>query len=1192
MANNQTLKDAIASVVKTNGNNEITGQLMQNALFSIINQFGSGSVFMGIATPTTAPGTPDVNQFYIAETPGTYSNFNGFILTDGLVFLNNKSGTWTGTVIKLPSNEMLKSVASGQNVNAFYQGGYVNTSANAFDFPVTSGDPNLHKVVITNCIEGQQWILISDRANQAYCWINSAGKQISRGTNGIGVFEVTAPAGAVRLAVTLEITQTVKLGDWQKQAVILKNMFYKHILDQLASINTEIAEIQDELKNIVVVSYENLNLLALPFKNGSDNMLELSDRVIAVSNSGITDLKFNDTDARFNLKTISAISNDVVNYRPYLLYRIYRKDFLNFDFSEKLEMCFAGGFDFKRNGVAQSGVRQFYVTLYYGVSDEEIRNINTFDLSINQPNKLTYIQGTASPSGTAPIANPDKDFNKTQGTISGMYIYNIPIYPSIIVNGVEQPFSGVILTPVVWVQTEAQLLVVPKEMVSYPTIAKVGYNSVNNLLDLPYSVADLDNPIYPASFFLGSNGKIRPELLPSISGTTETEISFATSDKIAFYGCSYTESYYAIKNKSWVNKLSNLLDLPLANFGVSGNRIVDISSRLRANTNPYGSVGIKQLKPSHIAIQNIGNETLHTSNVGTLEMYMAQVEEAVENAKNVGAIPLLGTEHIIGNVGLDSALREYAENNGILYVPVGTIVQKVMPSVSGRFFGGAHPGTRTNESTVEEWQNVLRNIDIKQSIKVFRVREEYLPNVTGISNLNYDALFDRVKKFIEINVGEKALDETNTSWQYYDNLANTGLYNSPTSQNEYLGLISGANLSFNKYALIEFISPKVKVTATIKIKGSSGLKFYLKNSNVPIAPYSISRNNGAFQVSKEIYDGFNDLPGEAYTSNSSGAVQITYAGKYASEEMGGYWLIFNANDTLTGGAGVLTKVSGGATTAYQRCYFNLSRYTAGFFAGMHKPEGNFEEIAGTYDNGTYTIEVSDYKFWQYDKLRLIIESPATFNLSDAKCIVTGGINKVTRLSKMKIKDSGELNLTTDTGFGSTVWNDVWQKDDGIEFAQMPTNVRDYPALNPYNSHVVLTELEPGFSNKIKKTFTITPSRGYRTLIVRVTARMFPKIFNTTVDDDYFTTTRQITTTSFDYGKLCLAIGMGGIPAVHKRLVGIGWAEKYFELTIPPFLEAFDLSLYREPGDFNIDWSLADSFPLQVNDISVALKQSV
>jgi hypothetical protein len=56
MGNYDELKQAVSDVIKTNGNQEITGQVLQNTLLSIINIVGANATFVGIATPTTIPG--------------------------------------------------------------------------------------------------------------------------------------------------------------------------------------------------------------------------------------------------------------------------------------------------------------------------------------------------------------------------------------------------------------------------------------------------------------------------------------------------------------------------------------------------------------------------------------------------------------------------------------------------------------------------------------------------------------------------------------------------------------------------------------------------------------------------------------------------------------------------------------------------------------------------------------------------------------------------------------------------------------------------------------------------------------------------------------------------------------------------------------------------------------------------------
>lgn len=93
MANYQTLKSAIQQVVKTNGNNEITGALLQQSLLAMINSLGAGFQFMGVATPAMNPGTLDQNAFYLA-TSGTYTNFSNIVVNDDEIAILKYSGQW------------------------------------------------------------------------------------------------------------------------------------------------------------------------------------------------------------------------------------------------------------------------------------------------------------------------------------------------------------------------------------------------------------------------------------------------------------------------------------------------------------------------------------------------------------------------------------------------------------------------------------------------------------------------------------------------------------------------------------------------------------------------------------------------------------------------------------------------------------------------------------------------------------------------------------------------------------------------------------------------------------------------------------------------------------------------------------------------------------------------------------------
>lgn len=105
MGNYEELKAAVASVIKTNGNQEITGQVLQNTLTTLISQVGANATFAGIATPETAPGTPDQNVFYIAGQSGVYANFGGYEVAKNAVAFNNVGGNWVATELNLLSSD-------------------------------------------------------------------------------------------------------------------------------------------------------------------------------------------------------------------------------------------------------------------------------------------------------------------------------------------------------------------------------------------------------------------------------------------------------------------------------------------------------------------------------------------------------------------------------------------------------------------------------------------------------------------------------------------------------------------------------------------------------------------------------------------------------------------------------------------------------------------------------------------------------------------------------------------------------------------------------------------------------------------------------------------------------------------------------------------------------------------------------
>lgn len=123
MANYQNLKNAITNAIKTNGNQEITGNVMQSTLISIVNSLASGRIYKGYAVPTTNPGTPDENVFYICIRPGEYVNFGNAVLKPNSIgiFTNSNSAGWTLSQEQIYFNEF--------NLNVYKPGQYDLISA-------------------------------------------------------------------------------------------------------------------------------------------------------------------------------------------------------------------------------------------------------------------------------------------------------------------------------------------------------------------------------------------------------------------------------------------------------------------------------------------------------------------------------------------------------------------------------------------------------------------------------------------------------------------------------------------------------------------------------------------------------------------------------------------------------------------------------------------------------------------------------------------------------------------------------------------------------------------------------------------------------------------------------------------------------------------------------------------------------
>lgn len=161
MANYETLKTAIQQVIKTNGNNEITGALLQQSLLAMINSLGVGYQYVGIATPSTNPGTPDAKVFYFAFANGAYPNFGGLSLNNEIAILYYDT-EWKKSTLDLVTSDALRSAI--ESIEPIIINGNVVNAPDEID--ITSNEQNLLQFKNRSTLDGMGYVIL--RKNKTF----------------------------------------------------------------------------------------------------------------------------------------------------------------------------------------------------------------------------------------------------------------------------------------------------------------------------------------------------------------------------------------------------------------------------------------------------------------------------------------------------------------------------------------------------------------------------------------------------------------------------------------------------------------------------------------------------------------------------------------------------------------------------------------------------------------------------------------------------------------------------------------------------------------------------------------------------------------------------------------------------------------------------------------------------------------
>ena len=160
MSNYNSLKATIDANIKQNGNQEITGQILNSVLNQMVNILGTGYQFAGVATIATNPGTPDAKVFYIANGKGTYEKFGGINITEDDVVVLYWDSAWHKVATGIASQAKLTELE--EKVDALALGAFYGYFPESNSLPTDVATPGYAYVGTDNPYEiwnfnGESW---------------------------------------------------------------------------------------------------------------------------------------------------------------------------------------------------------------------------------------------------------------------------------------------------------------------------------------------------------------------------------------------------------------------------------------------------------------------------------------------------------------------------------------------------------------------------------------------------------------------------------------------------------------------------------------------------------------------------------------------------------------------------------------------------------------------------------------------------------------------------------------------------------------------------------------------------------------------------------------------------------------------------------------------------------------------------
>lgn len=1019
MANYTTLIKTVKDNIKANGNQEITGQIMQNILLSIINSVATGRIFMGVATPATNPGTPDANVFYLAISEGQYINFSGLIVTGEISILQNISTGWQKVTTNIAQAdllaELMSNVYSGGTgtdipLNLEYAGYFKSRAATK-----TLVSSTIYASQIVNVTPGEYYRLTirvgaSDMAGVVF--FNDDDQNVGTAIPGDSSNHVNqtikVPYGATQMAVATAKT-------W------VNNKIEKVTLD----LNARFTAIENTLAEVKSVTDQ---LLANPIRD-------------AVT------LRADDTACFYDINKNKNEARGASNY--YYM-------FVDVTPGEMFEGS-------ARIGAAKMALFTFWdaagnVTGYVGRGNNPAPTYDNLRATV--PDGTTQMGFAWLPSQPASLNRVSMDFG---GAISDLnarvaamettveenneIVTNIAekksinVFPGVTVGGYVNSIGGFnnVATEDVYAATDfipvkpntyyyisnrnvngrggitnircldenksnptkVRIASTGEEYANWYTPNAAGTGATDNgqiktsptaaylQMNLKWNyqgnpdyaklmlqeVGDTYDPSFVPSPYqpYAEEYKVKKSALPdniSGGGNTVGTISLNNTPMFLLVGASHGEGCGSVKDKAFISYLSAMLDWSVENYSRSGSDYIEHFNSLEigqqiSNVYPGDMAG-------GIALVVLGgNESNYYSNGVDGKYFRANIIRCCSALKALGYRPILASYY--GDMGRPWSLvvREVAREYAYLYYDLNGYGSRFYSPIYRPWWYNAHYATRTNVIQWYSFMKLLADIERPQTaLKIFRNRNPY----TQIGELLFDNNIEKMRYWRELTLHHIPLKP---GFEKYVDRLDLCVYTNPSGetvsidavegvQSEYNIARKGGTISMDDTGLLQFTFPAVgKYLKNVKfhIESDDTLEVYIRKYIDPSLQISLSDSSAAFGITTETP---NIVVGDVYTDSNNPGVNFTVT-QYTNGT-----LIATPNGAFTAPGnttGTLTRASGTGTATLQ---YNTLRTAPGatYFANAFDKLGMWEALNGS--GGVYELN-GLVNYLDYDRCDILVK---------------------------------------------------------------------------------------------------------------------------------------------------------------------------------------------------------------------------